>query len=281
MGARLAHGADRQYSGARFHVQSDVQLGWGDSDHISGSGYGANTVSAVYNFRLDRARVLLLAGCTAAAAVLLFFAGSISGILYSGGHPILARATQPAPIAKPMQSRAAKPKNVAAPAALAASPIVASEAAQTSAPAAGAVASSSSNSAAVEAAPVPQERASVRVSVASTTDTKTEPSTQAGLNTKPKPQQAVAAAPRAVESSYAIPLAVKVGSFSVKENAEGLMQSLKDRGYRPVMSRSSDSGGRVWYVVKLGPYTCWNAASRVAARVSIAENLKPVIGPIQ
>jgi cell division septation protein DedD len=237
-------------------------------------------VSAVYNFSLDRGRALLLAGCTAAAAVLLFFAGSIFGILYSGGRPILARATQPAPIAKPMQSRAAKPKNAAAPAALAASPIVASEAAQTSAPAAGALASSS-NSAAVEAAPVPQEPASVRVSVASTTDTKTEPSTQAALNAEAKPQQAVVAASRPVEASYAIPLAVRVGSFSMKENAEGLMQSLKDRGYRPMMSRSSDPRGRVWYVVKLGPYNCWNAASRVAARVSIAENLRPVIGPVQ
>jgi hypothetical protein len=76
-------------------------------------------------------------------------------------------------------------------------------------------------------------------------------------------------------------LSPSVGSFSMKENAEGLMQSLKDRGYRPMMSRSSDPRGRVWYVVKLGPYNCWNAASRVAARVSIAENLRPVIGPVQ
>jgi cell division septation protein DedD len=120
------------------------------------------------------------------------------------------------------------------------------------------------------------------VSVASTAETKTEVSTPAALNAEAKPQQAVVvAASRPVEASYAIPLAVRVGSFSVKENAEGLMQSLKDRGYRPMMSRSSDPGGRVWYVVKLGPYNCWNAASRVAARVSIAENLRPVIGPVQ
>jgi cell division septation protein DedD len=237
-------------------------------------------VSAVYNFSLDRAGALLLAGCTAAAAVLLFFAGSISGILYSGGRPTVDRAAQPAPIAKPMQSRTANPKNAVAPAALAASPIVAGEAAQTFAPAAGGLALSS-NSAAVEAAPVPQAPASARVSVVSTTDTKTEPSTQAALNAEAKPQQAVVAASRPVVASYAIPLAVRVGSFSVKENAEGLMQSLKDRGYRPMMSRASDPRGRVWYVVKLGPYNGWNAASRVAARVSIAENLRPVIGPVQ
>jgi hypothetical protein len=67
----------------------------------------------------------------------------------------------------------------------------------------------------------------------------------------------------------------------VKSNAEALMVSLEDMGYRPVMSRYSDERGRLWYVVKLGPYTRWNAASKVAARVSIAENVKPVIGPMQ
>ena len=233
-------------------------------------------MSAVYNFCLDRARVMLLAGCTAAAAVLLFFAGSISGILYSGGRLTAARNAEPAPIVKPMQ-RAANPIHATA---AAVAPAVASESPQTPAPAAGALAPSS-NSAAVEASPVPQEPASGTVAVASTAATKTEPSATAGLNAKAKPQQAVVAAPRAVETSYAIPLAVKVGSFAVKENAEGLMRSLKDRGYRPIMSSCSDPRGRVWYVVKLGPYTRWNAASRVAARVSIAENLKPVIGPIQ
>ena len=86
---------------------------------------------------------------------------------------------------------------------------------------------------------------------------------------------------RPVETSYAIPLGVRVGSFAVKGNAEALLQSLKDLGYRPAMSRYSDSHGRVWYVVKLGPYTRWNAASKVAARVSIAENVRPVIGPMQ
>jgi cell division septation protein DedD len=119
------------------------------------------------------------------------------------------------------------------------------------------------------------------MSVSSTAEAKAAQSVPADVNAEAKPQQAVAAVSRPVEASYAIPLAVKVGSFAVKENAEGLMQSLKDRGYRPTISRSSDSRGRVWYVVKLGPYTRWNAASRVAARVSIAENLKPVIGPIQ
>jgi cell division protein FtsN len=87
--------------------------------------------------------------------------------------------------------------------------------------------------------------------------------------------------PAIAETSYAIPLAVRVGSFSVKSNAETLMQSLRDMGYQPAMNQYTDARGRGWYVVKLGPYTKWNAASRVAARVSIAENVSPTIGPMQ
>ena len=193
--------------------------------------------------------------------------------------PDSSRAAQPAPIAKPMQSRAAIPKNAAAPAALAASPIVVSEGAQTPAPAAGALASSS-NSAAVEAAPVPQEPASATVSVASTADTKAAPSKQAALNADAKPQQAVVAASRPVEASYAIPLAIRVGSFAGRKcrptHAVAQRQRLPPNDepfFRPAWTRLVRS--------QTGPLHCWNAASRVAGQVSIAENLRPVIGPVQ
>jgi cell division septation protein DedD len=80
--------------------------------------------------------------------------------------------------------------------------------------------------------------------------------------------------------SYAIQLAVRVGSFSVKSNAETVTQSLRDMGYQPTLSRSTDSNGRIWYVVRVGPYTKWNTASTVATRISIAEDVTPVIGPM-
>ena len=82
-------------------------------------------------------------------------------------------------------------------------------------------------------------------------------------------------------TSYAIPLAVRVGSFSVKSNAATLMQSLRDMGYQPTLSPFTDARGRLWYVVKLGPYTKWNTASVIATRISIAENVTPVIGPME
>ena len=90
-----------------------------------------------------------------------------------------------------------------------------------------------------------------------------------------------AASPRLVETSYAIPLAVKVSSFLVKSHADALMVSLRDLGYRPVMSHFMDTRGELWYLVKLGPYTRWNTASAVAARVSLEENVRPIIGPMR
>lgn len=84
-----------------------------------------------------------------------------------------------------------------------------------------------------------------------------------------------------VPASSAVLLAVKVGSFTVKSNADALVVSLNDLGYRPVVSQFEDTHGRQWYLVKLGPYKRWNAASVVAARVAIAENVRPIIGPMQ
>jgi cell division protein FtsN len=87
--------------------------------------------------------------------------------------------------------------------------------------------------------------------------------------------------PHPVQTSLAVPLAVKVGSFTVKSNADALVVSLIDLGYRPMISQFEDPYGRQWYLVKLGPYNRWNAASAVAARVAIAENVRPIIGPMQ
>ena len=239
-------------------------------------------MSAIYNFSLDRTRALLLAGCFTAAAILLFFAGSISGVLYSGGRATAKGAPQLASTAKPMQARAAsQPKAPAQPAAPM-SPTVASGATPAPAPAAGGAAILTSPAAPTAAASSPKPEQPAPVAAAPSVEPANAlPSTTAASSAKGAPQLASVAPTRPVETSYAIPLAVRVGSFAVKGNAETLVQSLKDLGYRPAMSRYSDSHGRVWYVVKLGPYTRWNAASKVAARVSIAENVKPVIGPMQ
>jgi septal ring-binding cell division protein DamX len=238
-------------------------------------------MSAPYNFSLDRTRVLILAGCFLAAAILLFFAGSISGMLYSGGRAAVARGPQAPAMAK------AKPVAASAPAAATSttpSPAAASGSAQASAPIASTPTSSPASSPPPVVAVKAQQAAPATATATAASPTETvatlAPASEASAQAKPQPAPAASAA-HAAEASYAIPLAVKVGSFAMKENAEGLVQSLKDMGYHPVMTHVSDPRGREWYVVKLGPYTRWNAASRAAARVSIAENVRPVIGPMQ
>src|SRR5208337_1712137 len=95
------------------------------------------------------------------------------------------------------------------------------------------------------------------------------------------PPPAAASDPPVEKTSYAIPLAVRVGSFTVKSNADELMVSLKGMGYIPSMSHFTDTRGRLWYVVKLGPFHSWNDASMVSTRVSIAENVQPIIAPMR
>ena len=230
-------------------------------------------MSADYNFSLDRTRVLLLAGCFVAAAILLFFAGSISGMLYSGGRAAALRTPHPMSAAKPARSlNSASQKTPAAPPPASASDAPSSASAPTPPP----VAVAAGTAVASVAAPI----AAAPATAAAPAITAPQPTAPAA-GAEAKPPQPAVAVPRQVEASYALPLAIRVGSFTVKSNAEALMVSLEDMGYRPVMSHYSDERGRLWYVVKLGPYTRWNAASRVAARVSIAENVKPVIGPMQ
>jgi len=240
-------------------------------------------VSAAYNFSLDRTRALLLAACFAAAAILLFFAGSISGVLYSGGRATAKGAPQIASIQKPMQASAAsQPKAPAQPAAAPKSSTVVSGAAPAPAPVAGGATIPTRLSVPTAAPSSPTPGQSAPIAAAPSVESRNASSSATDTSgAKAAPQAASVPPPRPVETSYAIPLGVRVGSFAVKGNAEALVQSLKDLGYRPAMSRYSDSHGRVWYVVKLGPYTRWNAASKVAARVSIAENVRPVIGPMQ
>jgi cell division protein FtsN len=92
-------------------------------------------------------------------------------------------------------------------------------------------------------------------------------------------------APTAVEaasdSTFAIPLAIKVCSFSAKASAEAMVAALAAKGYQASLGHSSGTNGRTWYVVKLGPYTEWNTASDVASRIAIAEDVRPVIGPMR
>ena len=57
-------------------------------------------MSEAYQFAIGRPRALILAGCFVAAAVLLFFAGAITGTLYTTGRQSSAVAVVNAPVVK-------------------------------------------------------------------------------------------------------------------------------------------------------------------------------------
>jgi cell division protein FtsN len=239
-----------------------------------------------YQFSIRRSRALLLAGCCTMATVLLFFAGTVAGLLYSRSRVKAAQVVAPTSVAKRAQFSAENgPKDPTGPPADSAAespsgePIPASDPPTNLAPAA-AIATTTPSSATV----IPAATAAAAAPEPSPASSSANPATAlatASAPTKPPAAVAPAVAAQPVDTSLVIPLAVQVGAFTIKSNAEKLEQSLRDMGYKPAMSRSTDGRGRVWYLVRLGPYAKWNAASRVAARISITENVKPVIGPMQ
>lgn len=249
-------------------------------------------MSEAYQFAIGRSRALILAGCFVAAAVLLFFAGAITGTLYTSARQSSAQAVVNAPVVKAPELPSVKAPEAGAGSSAPSEDQAASAA---EAPASG----SATSTPAPEESPAPASAATppsamtsanAEASAASTpaavsappTNLPAAPSAVATVNPRAAAKPASAPAPPAIAApSYAIQLAVRVGSFSVKSNAEAVTQSLRDMGYQPALSRSIDLHGRVWYVVKLGPYTKWNTASAVATRVAIAESVTPVIGPTQ
>jgi cell division septation protein DedD len=253
-------------------------------------------MSEAYQFAIGRSRALILAGCFVAAAALLFFAGAITGTLYTASRQSSAAVAPPSvkgPELPAVKASATGPSAPAAGQPASVAEVPTSESATTTlAPEESPIASSS-----IAADAAPAATASVNTedpaalssaTAPASTGPPAAPSTAATANAEVKPQPAAKPVPAATPTltqvtatSYAIQLAVRVGSFSVKSNAETLTRSLRDMGYQPTLSRSTDIHGRVWYVVKLGPYTKWNTASVIATRISIAENVTPVIGPME
>lgn len=251
---------------------------------------------------ISRKRAVAIGACLTVAAALLFFAGSLSGILYSASQfsvfeeahltsagqrgnaastpkqMVAASATHPAAAAGPAPNSAAAPGAAAAAPAASVTPQPAQTAAiatGSTAPAVLAVANSASTSAGMPPQTVAADSGASSAPAAASETQESQPAQATSGSTAGANGSAAFAS-----ASYAIPLAVQVGSFTAKSNADALVQSLKNLGYSPLTSFFTDAQGKVWYVVKLGPYTRWSEATRAATRVSIAENVTPMIGPM-
>jgi hypothetical protein len=249
-------------------------------------------MSEIFDIQISRGRAITVAGCLIAAGVLLFAAGTVAGLLMASAsvQSQLSAAQLPAvkPLAEPAKkiTAARAPSDSGAPSEAGASgeamtAVVA--ASQTAAPTAGPLPQQAASAGPQPPAPASKVPAPPLALAASAAPPAPASSSRAALPaaSESAPGLASASADPSAESSYAIPLAIKVCSFTGKASAEAMIAALAAKGYRASLGHSSGANGRTWYVVKLGPYKAWNTASDVAARVAIAENVRPVIGPMR
>lgn len=215
-------------------------------------------MSTTYVLQLTRKKALVIAVCCSTAGLLLFLAGAATGLLLvattSRAASEDARATKPQPLTSQAPVEA-----------------VASTETETLAGPAKSTDTGILTLATVPPTP-PAGQNAQPAQKSSSADAKGD---SAMTGTK---AQAVAPS---VENTIAVPLAIRVCSFSARASAQNMVDDLAIKGYRASMVRSKGAQGRDWYVVKLGPYTEWTTASDIAARIAIAEKVRPEVGPMQ
>lgn len=225
-------------------------------------------MSTMFKVELSRARAIAICICAAGACVLLFVAGTASGLLMASniaGLPI----AQAAPV---------QPKSEPIPAAE--KPATAAGLDENTLQATDSSAGQSGNPpslAVLSTAPAP----------AASTPAPLAPAPKKAPDAIPAPAQTpagiaeTATAPSQRGAGYGIPLAVKVCSFSTKAGADNLASLLESRGYPASVTRAFGAEDHAWYVVTVGPYREWNAATSAAARVAIIANVQPVVAQLR
>ncbi|MBV9506534.1 MAG: SPOR domain-containing protein [Acidobacteriia bacterium] len=74
-------------------------------------------------------------------------------------------------------------------------------------------------------------------------------------------------------------LAVRLGAFLERAEAEKLVERLKEEGYAPRIVVSGPSAHQ-WNWVRIGPYLDWDEASQIAAVLSRGQATPAVVEPI-
>ena len=248
-------------------------------------------MSKLYEFAISRKLSIVLALCCALTAILLFVAGTMSGLLLSPHYMSQTGPKSVAPDAKleaSAKSASTKPEAATqasspcatpspAPAATAPAQTASAGLPKVSVPQPPSVASATGASTALKAdggaaAATSATGSSGATSVASPSGAAAPSAEQPGTSAK--------AAVVSAAETYPISLAVQVGSFLVEDNATRLAQSLKQLGYPAEIVQRLDARQRTWYVVRLGPYHKWDTASGVALRLASNQDLQPVVGPM-
>ena len=238
-------------------------------------------MSQPFTIQLSRRRAFALTACLTGAAVLLFIAGTATGLLVASQATVgdaiapkqlnakktLLPSAQPKPPEQGSKAEASQQSAETAP-----------DAAETAPDVQPANATPAEINSQPQSAPAPAPASDATGAVAPAAAISSRPT--AGSASNPEPASAVSSSQVATEDN-GIPLAVKVCSFSSKASADKMVASLAEHGYQASLTHSIGADGRTWYVVKLGPYTEWDTASTVAAKVAIAENVRPMVGPLR
>jgi cell division septation protein DedD len=216
-----------------------------------------------YDFSLDRKTTVTLGAGSVVLLVLVFVAGLLTGLTWRSDQDQMASIKPASPAAKaaePSQAAAAAPKENSIPAAAAA-------AVESPVPAAPAAAPAESNApAAPPAAPTADRSAPV-------------PAPPVAPAATPAAAPAVAPSPDAVTPG-GVELAIQVGAFLDKSNADKLAERLKEQGY----SSQIVLGGHApkqWNFVRVGPYHDWEEASEIAAVISRDQATQAVVRPMR
>jgi cell division protein FtsN len=91
---------------------------------------------------------------------------------------------------------------------------------------------------------------------------------------------AAAQAPSTAPEIPGVQLAIQVGAFLDKANADKLVERLKEAGYAPQVVLGGHPP-RQWNFVRVGPYHDWDEASQIAAVISRNEDTEAVVRPMR
>jgi cell division septation protein DedD len=206
-----------------------------------------------YDFSLDRKATVTLSAGSILLLVLVFVAGVLTGLTWrSPEQEILAaqKAAAPAVSVKPVLSAASAPPPAPAKAAM-------PQVAQTAAP------SPTMPQAAPTAAP--------------STPMQAMPSSPASATPAAQP---AAQTPATAPETPGVQLAIQVGAFLDKANADKLVERLKEAGYTPQIVLGGQPP-RQWNFVRVGPYHDWSEASEIASVISRNEDTEAVVRPMR
>jgi cell division protein FtsN len=213
-----------------------------------------------YDFSLDRKAAVTLGIGSVLLLFLVFAAGVLTGVTWQNEQGLMAAkrpGVSPPKVVAAATPSSPPPDNGNKANAAEKSPAQDGSGTAAAEPAA-ATAAASSPAPASPAAPEPDAKAATAAAPAS-----------------PAPEP-----PARVPPYSGVQLAVQVGAFLEKSNAERLAEELKAEGYAPQIIVGGHAP-RQWNIVRIGPYRDWDEASEIAAVLSRNRSTPAVIRPIR